>query len=91
VQLLERINPFESPPLDTPAPATRGVVASLELRLRGVLSAGGQSIVNVDGTVLSIGETIRGHRLMSVQDSTAVFEKDGRQVVLVLHVEEDAK
>lgn len=50
--------------------------------LRGVLLAGKGSLANVDGTLVAIGEKIEGHRLLSVSDRQAVFEKDGRRIVL---------
>lgn len=50
--------------------------------LRGVLLAGQGSLANVDGTLIAIGEKIEGHRLLSVSDRQAVFEKDGRRIVL---------
>lgn len=50
--------------------------------LRGVLLAGKASLANVDGQMVAIGETLEGHRLVSISDHRAVFEKDGRRLVL---------
>lgn len=60
----------------TPAPAV------WQPTLRGVLLAGAGSLANVDGQMVGIGDHIEGHRLVSVSDRQAIFEKDGRRIVL---------
>lgn len=50
--------------------------------LRGVLLAGTGALANVDGQMVGIGERIEGHRLVSVSERQAIFEKDGRRIVL---------
>jgi hypothetical protein len=47
-----------------------------------VLLAGSGALANVDGQMVAIGERIEGHRLVSVSEHQAVFEKDGRRIVL---------
>lgn len=59
--------------------------------LRGVLLAGQGSLANVDGTLVAIGEKIEGHRLVSVSDRQAVFEKDGRRLVLDIRRAQEPK
>ena len=46
-------------------------------RLRGVLLSGNHSLANVDGQMVAIGEKIDGHRLLSVTEYQAVFERTG--------------
>jgi hypothetical protein len=53
-------------------------------QLRAVLVAGNRSTINLGGTMLSIGETWSGYRLLSVRDSDAVFIKDGAKITLSL-------
>lgn len=53
--------------------------------LRGVMLAGADSIANVDGTILRIGEAIDGWRLLRVDDGRATFAKAGRQTTLSMN------
>jgi hypothetical protein len=52
------------------------------LNLQAVLVAGPQSIANVDGVMLRVGESIDGYRLLEVQHRSAVFEKNGAKFTL---------
>jgi hypothetical protein len=61
-------------PLDLPPPPV----------LRAVLFAGNRSMINLGGTMLSIGDTWLGYRLLSVHESEAVFTKDGAKITLSL-------
>jgi hypothetical protein len=54
-------------------------------RLNGLVLADGDSRALVDGTMLSVGQSIDGHRLVGVTKNLAVFESDGSRVIL--HVE----
>lgn len=68
-------NPFERPAwlsqareIPTVAPAPRP-----QLELRATLVAGRQSVANVGGTILGLGEDIGGYRLEAVGEGTAVL------------------
>ena len=50
--------------------------------LQAVLVAGPQSIANVDGVMVRMGDAIQGYRLVEVQDRSAVFEKNGARFTL---------
>lgn len=52
--------------------------------LAAVMVAGPRSAVNVEGTIVRIGEEINGHRLVEVHEQTAVFVKDRKRVTLSL-------
>jgi hypothetical protein len=52
------------------------------LNLQAVLVAGSQSIANVDGVMVRVGESINGYRLLEVQHRSAVFEKNGAKFTL---------
>jgi hypothetical protein len=54
-------------------------------QLTAVLVAGDESLANVGGTIVKVGEEIDGYRLLRVQEGTAVFIKDGLQVVLTMN------
>ena len=87
-----RHDPFARPRLG-PAPASGaapGAAAPAEADpwrpvLRAVMQAGRDSVVNVDGRLVAIGETIDGYRLVKVEDARAVFSKDGRRTTLTMH------
>lgn len=60
------------------APAMRGEVPAPapKLKLHAVLVAGPDSIANVDGVMVRVGDSVQGYRLVAVQDRSAVFEKN---------------
>ncbi len=68
------------------------------LELRGVLSAGMNSLANVSGEILAIGESIDGYVLVGVNEDGAIFERAGTRYTVLLvdpgpantEVEEDA-
>jgi hypothetical protein len=49
------------------------------LNLQAVMVAGANSMVNVDGIMVRIGDQIHGYRLVAVHARTAIFEKDKAQ------------
>ncbi len=51
-------------------------------KLIAVMVAGKQSMVNLDGTLLKLGDVIDGRRLVDVRDHTAVFRKGKKRIVL---------
>lgn len=79
-----RHDPFRRPGGGALAPVAGDAAAPVEWqpRLRGVLLSGPRSLANVDGQMVAIGERLDGHRLLSVTEYQAVFEKDGRRVTL---------
>lgn len=87
-------DPFVRPALGgfgqprSPAAAAPRPAASGELRprfqLNAVLAAGSNSIANVDGVMVRVGESVQGYRLVAVQDRSAVFEKNNARHTLTL-------
>ena len=57
--------------------------------LRAVLSAGGDSLANIDGSILSVGQVIEGYRLVAIGEHRVVLKRRGKRVVLDLF--EDAE
>lgn len=82
-----RRNPFEHPNLDAQA-ADRGPTGARlddgSLRVRAILVAGDRSLVNVNGTILGIGEEHFGYVLRSVAEEAAVFSRDGESITISL-------
>jgi len=78
-------NPFARPApgavasVAAPARAVTVPAAEWKPELRAILAAGARSIVNVEGTVIPIGEKFEGHRLVEVHESSAVFVNGSRK------------
>lgn len=50
--------------------------------LLAVMIAGNKSMVNLNGTIIGIGEEKDGYRLIKVEDHKAIFEKNKKRIVL---------
>jgi hypothetical protein len=66
----------------TPGRVKAAPEAKPKLNLQAVLVAGPQSIANVDGVMLRVGDSINGYRLLEVAHRSAVFEKNGAKFTL---------
>ena len=79
-------NPFTRPELGSPAPAggDAPAPATAEPELRATLVAGQNSLANVAGQLLSIGDEADGYRLLAVGEGFADFERDGRRITVML-------
>ena len=80
-----RTNPFIRPDLSLRAPAATDASGPMRstsppTRLRFTLAAGPDSLVNVDGRTLRIGEEINGYRLEAVGADTAIF-RNGNEIL----------
>lgn len=80
-------DPFARPLLSAPPSNTAaGTVAEEEMpwnpQLIAVMVAGNNSLVNLDGIILKIGEEQDGYRLVQVRDHEAVFKKGNKRIVL---------
>lgn len=80
-----RTNPFIRPDLSIRAPEPTRASGTLRpssrpTRLRFALAAGPDSLVNVDGKTLRIGDEINGFRLEAVGADTAVFS-NGKEII----------
>jgi hypothetical protein len=81
-------NPFDRPEeillISSSAPANRNLTVESRPLLRAVLAAGPNSVVNLGGVILQVGESANGYRLLSVEEDGATFSRDGEKVVLSL-------
>ena len=73
-----------SRPEGAPAFGTAGSQARPRLQLNAVLVAGSESIANVDGVMVRVGDSVQGYRLVAVSDRSAVLEKNNARVTLTL-------
>lgn len=81
-------DPFRPPAELLAKPATTGGVALSpvgEPVIRGILLAGDQSLVNLGGKLLGIGESADGYRLLHVTEAHAVFQRGDQVVTLKLY------
>lgn len=53
-----------------------------KLKLRATLISEQSSMANVNGVLLTSGDVIKGYRLLQIREGEAVFEKQGRKVVV---------
>lgn len=53
-------------------------------KLRAVLYAGDQSMINVNGEMISVGEELEGYRLLQIQEREAEFVKQGVKFVVTM-------
>lgn len=57
-------------------------LSSVPLVLRGTVVAGQQSLANISGVVVSLGEEINGYKLVAIQQREAILLKNGDRRVL---------
>ena len=57
--------------------------------IRGILVADGESLVNLNGQIIGVGEEANGYRLIEVGDEQAIFQHDGEIITLALYPDED--
>lgn len=55
--------------------------------LTAVMVAGKNSLANVDGVIVKLGDEIDGYRLMQVKDYEAIFKKGNKRVVLTIAIQ----
>jgi hypothetical protein len=86
-------DPFARPALGAlPAAAVPGAPARRvqgappeakpKISLHAVLVAGPDSMANIDGVMVRLGESVQGYRLLAVHDRSAVFEKNNAKFTL---------
>ena len=71
------------------AALSEGAALSDTLELRGVLWAGDESLANVSGEILAIGESLEGYVLVEVSEDGAVFERAGTRYSVMLATPEN--
>lgn len=86
-QRLQR-DPFQ-PPADFGNATTGNDLSArpqaIEVEIRGILFAGGQSLVNFGGQIIGPGEEVNGYRLLQVEEEHAVFQRGDEIITLSLY------
>lgn len=82
-----RRNPFDFSaiqPVSKPEKQETVAEKQVLLELRATLVAAEQSIANINGKHLVVGETIEGYQLLRVGEDEVILAKDGKRVTLLL-------
>lgn len=82
-----RHDPFQRPVIPQQSAAATEVIKpsaqqSWAPKLTATLRAGHNSMANVNGNIIKLGETIDGYRLMEVDERSAVFAKNKQSIHL---------
>lgn len=88
------VNPFASP-FESQAsrvqPASSEQEYSVPFVLRGTMVAGQQSLANISGIVVSLGEDINGYTLAAVRQREIVLVKGDERLILSVDDKDDNK
>ena len=90
-ELLQR-DPFRPPAdfSDSPAqPGRSSVALGAKPEIRGILMAGDQSLVNLSGEIIGVGETANGYRLLQVGEEHAIFQRGDEVITLSLYPDKE--
>lgn len=79
-------NPFKRPDFLNSGSNETAIITNdgpgSELDVRAVMSAGKDSLVNIDGIIIRIGEEIHGYRLLKVEENKITLSKKGAIVTI---------
>jgi len=85
-------DPFLPPEEFTDAPTRPDALTGsrgFKPEIRGILVAGGKSLVNLGGEIIGPGEEANGYLLLEVGDEHAVFQRGDEIVTLSLYPDQD--
>ena len=79
-------DPFQRPVIPQPEPEVSKPSAQQAWapKLTATLRAGRNSMANVNGNIIKLGETIDGYRLIEVDERSAVFVKNKQRTHLTI-------
>lgn len=86
-EIRPRHDPFKKPDRlmkSTPKAQNSQNLFQTKLQLFATLRAGKNSMVNIQGRIVQLGEEIEGYKLVEVNDRSAVFANSEQQVHLSL-------
>ncbi len=83
-------DPFSQPAFARAAPSSSAAVAAPEkienwkdlLHLRAIMLTDSWAMANVNGEMLRPGDMYKGYKLIKVLEDTAVFVKNGKEIIL---------
>ena len=68
---------FEAAPAQAVAPTARRVRPTLAGTLRATVVAGDESMANVDGLIMKLGDELGAFRLVEIREREAIFDYQG--------------
>ena len=80
-----RYNPFERPDIAR-QPLATGLNANghSEMKLRGTVIDGADSLVNIDGEFYRLNQTVKGYRVVRIETASVTLRSDNNEKVLTL-------
>lgn len=88
-----KTNPFERPVLSD-SDADQHMIAkepAAEMALLGTMAAGHNSLANIGGEILAIGETVNGYTIVSIEEHYVVLQKDDNKTTLLMDMDAEDK
>ena len=84
-----RHNPFEQPDLETGRfkPGTNKASRN-ELKLRGTMIDGADSLVNIDGKFYRLNQEVSGYRVKRIKSTSVTLQRGNSETVLTLKNDE---
>jgi len=84
-----RFNPFERPDMESDAQLTkRGNAAGNELKLRGTVIDGADSLANIGGDFYRMDQEVSGYRVTKIENGRVILRRGSNETVLTLHDDE---
>jgi hypothetical protein len=84
--ILLKINPFMRPTYKQDVFADQnsmaGNASADSMQLRGIMLANSNSVANIDGKIISIGQQIHGYTLVSVERRQVLLDRNGTLITL---------
>jgi len=75
-----RFNPFHQPDIKP-----KKIVTNNELKLRGTLIDGDDSIVNIDGVFYRLNQEVAGYRIIRIESGQVTLHRGVNETVLTLN------
>jgi hypothetical protein len=89
-----KTNPFMRPTLDDSASyntnTTANTASAGSMRLRGIMLANNNSLADIDGKIINIGQQVNGYTLIAVKQRHIVLDRNGIQITLSIDSESDS-
>ena len=83
---LLRHNPFEKPEISTDmSQAKNKIILKNEMKLRGTLIDGKDSMANIDGKFYRINQQVAGYRVIRIKRTSVTLQSAGSEMVLTLN------
>jgi len=82
-----RYNPFEQPDMSA-GPLRKNVNEGNEMKLRGTVIDGQDSLVNISGKFYRLNQEVAGYRVIRINSASVTLRRGGNETVLTLNDDE---